>query len=219
MTRPGGIAVFFAVRAEAGPFRRDLPPGVQVVITGMGATHARRAAEDHLYRARPRLVLTCGFAGGLHPGVPRSTVLFDADPHSPLAGVLERAGAVPAQFHCATRVAVTVADKRAVRAATGADAVEMESGVVREVCRAAGVASATLRVVSDAADEDLPVDFNRLMNAQQDLDPVRLAGYLLRQPAAIAGLFRLQRHCAAAARALARVLRSALADPDLLAGP
>jgi len=240
--RPGSsapdILVCFAVGAEAAPFRRRQPPGSRILVTGMGAENARRGLHASVEAGRPAFVLTCGFAGGLAPDWPPGTVAFDLDPDpspGPESGTgsspsseagrrsgwerrLRAAGAVPGRFHCATRVAVTVDEKRRLRAETGADLVEMESGVIRACCRERGIPSATVRVISDAAGDDLPLDFNALMNAECRLDPLRMAGAILRSPGTVRGLLRLQSRCADAARRLAETLVRALSDEGLPAG-
>lgn len=238
--RPGSSApdvlVCFAVGAEAAPFRRRQPPGTRVLVTGMGAENARRGLRTSVEAGRPAFVLTCGFAGGLAPDWPPGTVAFDLDLDpgpdpgtgsgpGPEAGWwsgwerrLRAAGAVPGRFHCASRVAVTVDEKQRLREATGADLVEMESGVIRAFCRERGIPSATVRVISDAAREDLPLDFNALMNAECRLDPLRMAGAILRSPGTIRGLLRLQSRCADAARRLADTLVRALSDVGPPAG-
>ena len=159
----GPILVCFAVKEEAAPFRRKLPAGVETLVTGMGAAAAERAVQAKLAERPWSLVLTCGFAGGLNPALRPETVVFEADPDFPLRQALLDTGAVAARFHCAARVAVTAAEKTALRAATGADAVEMESAIIRRLSRERGLPSATVRVISDAAYEELPLDFNALM--------------------------------------------------------
>jgi nucleoside phosphorylase len=203
------VLVCFAVKHEArffNPARSGYPP-IVTLITGMGRQNASRTVEQSLTRVSPRLVLTCGFAGGLKPGLPAGSLVYSIDDDLQMAQDLDAFGAIPVRFHCGMQVVATAAEKRALRAATHADAVEMESGVIRELASARRIPSATIRVISDAADEDLPFDFNKLMTPAQDLSYIRLARAIFSAPRAIPGLLRLQRQTTTAARHLARGLQ------------
>ena len=205
----------FAVKAEAGPFQKLARPlqRSQILVTGIGARNAGESIRRVLSQEPPKLVLTCGFAGGLNPELATGTVIFSADEDFALSPALLAAGARRARFHCAERVVATAEEKRALRQGTGADAVEMESGVIRAICREHNVPGATVRVISDAADEDLPLDFNRLMDADQNLAYGRLAAALLKSPGKIGALLRLQKQTQAAAEKLAEVLVKVISDP------
>ena len=208
----GTSLICFAVAEEARFFRAFAAarPDLVVLITGMGAQNSARSLRAALERKRPEQVLTCGFAGGLDPALRSGDVIFDADADLPLNAALLKAGARRVRFHCAERVLTTVAEKTQARHATGADAVEMESSVIRAACRAAGIPSATVRVISDAADEALPLDFNRLLTADQKIHFGRLALALIRSPGKIPALLRLQRRTRNAAGQLTRVLAEVL---------
>lgn len=205
--------VFFAVPEEARPFRRKLATlgpnvpsaSIDVLVTGMGAQNAERAFQSALRAGTPRpdWILTCGFAGGLNPQWRSGDLGYDADPEFPLARGLANDGRPRWQFHCAATVAITVAEKSGLRATTHADAVEMESGVLRKLARDHGIPSATLRVISDAADEPLPLDFNTLMTSAMTLSLPRLVGRLLGSPGKIPTLIRFGRQTQAAAEKLA----------------
>lgn len=198
--------VCFAVKQESEPFlRTNAAQRARLLLTGMGAANAQRAITAELARATPRRVLSAGFAGGLAPWLMTGTVLFSSQ-EDELARFLQSAGALPARFHCAERVATTAREKRALREQTGADAVEMESAIICSVCSRQAIPNATVRVILDIATEDLPLDFNALMNTRQELAPGKLVLALMRQPHRIPALLRLQRRSAEAAGALARVL-------------
>ncbi len=212
---PERVLVCFALPEEARPFEAlaGRRPHVRVLVTGMGRQNARRRARPALASAPPAVVLTCGFAGGLNPALARGEVVFAAEPGFVWRDRLLAAGARPATFHCADRIAATAAEKRQLREATGADAVEMESAALAEECRQRGVPCATVRVISDAAGEDLPVDFNRFLGPDQRLVLSRLVGAALRRPALVRALLALRRTTRAAAQRLAEVLAAVTADP------
>ena len=205
---PPPILVCFAMPEEAHPFRR-LAAGhadLEILLTGVGQKNAERALRASLARHKPRLVLTCGFAGGLNPELQVGDVLFSPGTAPVLKEELLAAGAREGCFQCADRIAVTAAEKQALRQSVGADAVEMESAVILRICQEEDIPSTTIRVISDAAHEDLPLDFNRLMTPSQRLDPARLALAILNSPGKFPALLRLRRQTRFAAERLAQIL-------------
>jgi len=200
---PDRILFCFAVEQEAKYLRG---PGMETLITGIGRENAERTLHQALKQSPPELLLTCGFAGGLNPFLSTGTVVFSTDEDAGLTPALLEAGACPVKFHCARRVATTVAEKRDLWEATGADAVEMESQIIRAICRAHAIPSATIRVISDAAQENLPLDFNVFMTAEQKLNYGKLILALMTAPQKIPAILRLQRHTQLAAKNLAKVL-------------
>ena len=157
--------------------------------------------------ALPELVLTCGFAGGLNPDLKLGDVVFEVQsPKSKVQSQLLASGAKPANIFCADRIATTVAEKKKLRAETGADAVEMESAAIHAVCRERGIPCATIRVISDTANEDLPLDFNALAKSDKNLDFGKLFLAIAKSPGKIGALMQLQKKTKFAAGQLADVL-------------
>jgi adenosylhomocysteine nucleosidase len=78
--------------------------------------------------------------------------------------------------------------------------------VIRKICREKNIPSATIRVISDTANQDLPLDFNALMTPEQTISFPKLALALIKSPGKIPKLLELQRNTRYGARQLARVL-------------
>jgi adenosylhomocysteine nucleosidase len=206
--------------------RRNAEKSVREFLAGHSGGASVPASRLVSSLAPPDYVLTCGFAGGLNPDLKAGDVVFETSfPRSsrgdeaqikignqsepPYVGCYEKlvaAGAKSAKFFCADRIATTAAEKKKLRAETGADAVEMESEVIHAVCRERGIPCATVRVISDTANEDLPLDFNALAKPDKSLDYGKLAWAIAGSPGKIGALLKLQKRTRFAAERLAEVL-------------
>ena len=184
-----------------------------------------QSKTSHVVSYEPNLMLACGFAGGLNPDLKLGEVVFETG-NAHLApflsppggdrvsvrtkeGLVENllaAGAKPAKFFCADRIATTAAEKKKLRDETNADAVEMESAAIHAVGRERGIPCVTVRVISDTANEDLPLDFNQLSRPDQSLDYGRLFLAIAKSPRKIGALRKLQKQTQFAAERLAEVL-------------
>jgi len=138
------ILVCFAVKEEARFFKPEAGSHeqIQTLLTGIGRHNADKSIRKLLAQHKPRMVLSCGFAGGLSPDLASGRVVFSVDDSTGLEAPLLAAGARPARFHCVDRVATTAHQKGALWQATRADAVEMESQIICECCREHRIPSA-----------------------------------------------------------------------------
>jgi len=215
---PVGLLVCFAVEEEMkffAPHRSggeaiQLATTFQVWLTGIGRKNAAENIRKAIARMRPERVITAGFAGGLNPALKCGTVVYDQDFDAGFGPDLEDLGAVPAKFHCLRRVAITAEEKAALWRETGADVVEMESSVIRTICREFRIPSATIRVISDDATQDLPLDFNALMTSEDRINYLKLLGAVLSRPGRIPKLIEFQQQTIGAARKLGAVLEDLL---------
>ena len=218
--------ICFALKEEAAPFRKIAAgkSGISILITGIGRKNAEKSVREFLATNSPELVLTCGFAGGLNPDLKLGEVVFEltdrrGEFHEPqtekkirdsqsssLREKLLATGAKPTKFFCADRITTTVAEKKKLCAETGADAVEMESEAIHAVCRERGIPCPTVRVISDTANEGLPLDFNRLFKPDMNLDYGKLAWAIAKSPGKIGALLKLQKQTRFAAERLADTL-------------
>lgn len=215
---PVDLLVCFAVKEEAKYFAlaaerfRILSNGLssQAWITGMGRSNAADGIRRAIKLLRPERVITAGFAGGLNPKYKLGTVLYDQDFLAGFGPELEDLGAISGRFYCHKRVAITVGEKAELWRSSGADAVEMESAVIRTICNELSIPSATVRVISDDATQDLPLDFNALMTSDDRIDYMRLIWSVMSRPTRIPKLIDFQRQTIEAARKLGVVLEGLL---------
>lgn len=206
------ILICFAVKEEAAPFRAFATnrPDIRMLVTGMGTQNTRKAFAAALAEGRPRMVITCGYAGGLNPALPPEALVLDADTGFPLTQKLIEAGGRLGTYHCATTVAITMQEKSALFAQTKCDAVEMESGIIRQMCAEQGIPSATFRVISDAAHENLPLNFNEFMTPEMTMDFGKLAWTLMKCPGKIPELMRFGNRVKSSAKKLGDALAKSL---------
>jgi adenosylhomocysteine nucleosidase len=203
------IAVCFALPEEAGPFQKLCGEGVPIFFTGIGRANADKAAREYLAGHLPRLLLTCGFAGGLDPALKIGDVICETD-HEAVRTKLIAAGAKPVKIVCTDRIAVTAREKKELREQSGAEAAEMESAAVQAVCRERGIACATIRVVSDTAGEDLPLDFNLFLTPEKKLDMGKLMMAVASKPWKMGAMMELQKNTKLAAQSLGEVLKKTI---------
>jgi len=207
---PVDLLVCFAVKEEAKFFLPESGDDCQVWLTGMGRKNAAEGIRKAIALVKPEHVITAGFAGGLNPALKCGTVIYDQDFDAGFASDLEKIGARAGTFHCHRRVAITAAEKALLWKSTGADAVEMESSVIRTICHELRIPSVTIRVISDDATQDLPLDFNALMTSEDRIHYPKLIWKVLTHPGTIPKLIDFQRQTMCAARQLGTVLEKLL---------
>ena len=188
---------------------------ILVALTGIGAVRARRAARYAL-QSSPDFCISSGLAGAVKEIYNRGDVLVAAqvaetrgknvvrcDP-----ALVERAAGCGARlverFLTVPGVVTSSAEKRAFTAQ--GDAVEMESAGVLAAAIAASVPAVAIRVISDDSAQDLPVDFNRVLNAKGKVRPVRLLSSIAAKPASLRGLLQLAGDSRKASATLAEFL-------------
>ncbi len=208
----GGVLICFAVKEEASPFRPLVAnrPDIRILVTGMGAQNTRNAFAAALAEGKPSTVITCGYAGGLNPALAPESLVLSVDTNFPLTQKLLHTGARLGTYHCATKVAITAQEKAALYAQSKCDAVEMESGIIRQMSAEQGIPSATFRVISDAANENLPLNFNELMTPQMTMDFGKIAWALMKSPGKIPELMRFGNRVKSSAKKLGEALAKAL---------
>ncbi|HQT80308.1 MAG TPA: hypothetical protein PLD10_24990 [Rhodopila sp.] len=163
-------------------------------------------------------LISFGLAGGLDPALRPGTIIIPA-------AVLADGARCAADPTLSRRFGVTTphlllagsavvsgkAEKAALHHATGAHAVDLESGAVAQVAAQRGVPFAVIRAICDPAERTLPPAALVALDAKGGVGPLRVLASVLRQPSQIPDLLRLARDAAAARAALVRVVARASA--------
>lgn len=170
-----------------------------LIANGPGPRLVERALEQKRHVDR---ILSIGFCGALDPALRIGDIVVSGEVPTGLG-----ASFVQGDVISVDRVAFTAREKCDLRRATGAAVVEMESAAVAQKAREWDVPFGCVRVVSDIAGEDLPLDFNRYRDADGRFERSRIALAALGRPfTALPGLIRLDRHCRMAAERLGEFL-------------
>lgn len=206
-------------RLEVGSFpaweTRIGEADIRVAVTGMGQLPAFRVTRL-LMEQRPDACVSSGLAGGLRPEhvvgrvlVARSLRMEDERFLIKSSDRLRRVAAVCGArvvdtFFSAEHVVLTAREKAALGLV--ADAVEMESYAVLTEAARCRVPAAAVRAISDSVRADLPLDFNRVMDANGHLSWPRLLGQAARRPLRVPGLLRFGAESRRAAESLGKFL-------------
>jgi len=228
------VLVTFAVEAEFAPWRKlrqfsqsnlgdvraysaPVRDGELIVLlTGVGGRRAWAEAARVIWDGNVDVCISSGLAGALREEHRPGDVLAAKEVRatnrkkvipSDLA-LLELATACGAKvadaFYSVDRVLVRSSEKCELSAK--ADAVEMESGDIMLEAVAFGAKVIAIRAISDAVEEDLPLDFNRVTTESGDVSIVKVLAQAAAHPGSIPALIRFGRQSRNAAEKLATVL-------------
>ena len=153
------------------------------------------------------VLVSWGIAGGLDPALPSGTLILPGAVAGPdgeqigLAGPsvgTENAGLIAGS----DAVASTPDAKAAIRAATGAVAVDMETHRVARAARDAGIPCIAIRAISDPADRALPPGTEDAVDAAGNPRILPVIAGLIRRPASLRALLAAKRDFDSALAAL-----------------
>ena len=228
------VLVTFAVEAEFAPWRKlrqfsqsnlgeieayssQIKDGELVVLlTGVGGRRAWAEATKVIWDGNVDVCISSGLAGALQAQHRPGDVLAAREVHATnwkkvipsdtdLLQVASACGAKVADaFYSADHVLVHSSEKSELSAK--ADAVEMESGDIMLEAVAFGAKVIAIRAISDAVEEDMPVDFNRVTTESGDVSISKIVAQAAAHPGSIPALIRFGRQSRNAAEKLAIVL-------------
>ncbi len=150
--------------------------GLTLVISGLGAKRARKATKLLIERTRPFTVISVGLSAGLTPELkPRAMLLASSVNHDnstlncsgevyEIAKRELKLASVP--VYCPEAILLKAKDKQNTHKKTGAWAADLESYHVAETANSYRIPWACIRGISDSCEENLPYDFQALLNNQ-----------------------------------------------------
>ena len=213
--------------------RRGSVAGHEILIVeaGMGFNNATAAAEKLVQEARPDLIVSAGFCGGISAGlrvgdvvvataltIVSGRVLEDVPVEMAEACrklVAQRAGSGGRFFGGLFVSTATIMQKAQLSAllpsGSPCPVVEMESAAIARVAKANGIPFAGIRSVSDPFDEELGFALDEFCDDRMRIRIPRVLLAIARKPRIIPQLFRLARNSRIAAGSLSRAMRELLA--------
>ena len=114
-------------------------------------------------------------------------------------------GFVPGVAISTDRVAGTLEEKKKLRE-QGGDVVEMEAAGVAAKAIQAGVPFYCIKVVTDSAEDEMPLDLNQMRTIEGRFARGKIGSYALTHPGVLPGLLRLKRRSEEAAGVLGEFL-------------
>ncbi|GAC1627006.1 MAG: hypothetical protein PVS2B2_16040 [Candidatus Acidiferrum sp.] len=224
------VLITFAVDAEFAPWReirhfeKQNREGAEwysttiedvevvVLLTGIGAKKAGVEVTKVIWDGDIDVCISSGLAGALKCEHRVSDVLAarridTASGKQPVACdeslvrlASEFGAKIADSFYTMNHVVLSAAEKQEF--GKTADAVEMESAEILSKAAGFGAKVIAIRGISDAADEDLPLDFNRVTTDSGEVSMKSVLAQVARKPQSIPALIRFGKQSKAAAEKL-----------------
>lgn len=181
------------------------------------------ATNDLIDLHQPRWFIVAGFASSLVPGIKRGTVMManrianhrggeldtglkvDADSFS------KEQGTMLGKLLTVGRVLRSAKERQTCRDQFGADAADLESAIIAEVCRDRSIPLIAVRAISDEFEDEVPPEL-RQFNAQKTIAGKlgATAGALMRRPSALKEFWKMKQDAMEVSDKLAKFLGGAI---------
>lgn len=225
------IGITFALPTESSGLRRQLREvrrdsdllfgkidnrELVVLHTGVGAKNQR--IETLLHKARPRLVISSGFAGAVVDDLQVGELLLaenfsDRELLTRAERILRDRRPRVAKLFTSASIIDSVAERNEIARASGAAAVDMETGAIVDIGRAHGVPLLSLRAISDSPKEPFPAPMSILFDIEkQKTDLRKLFGYIVTSPSRIVRMLTFFRQISDARAQLTEALVSLIRE-------
>ena len=217
------LANVVTVRGAGILVRRGQLGSKRVVIaqSGPGCEAAAKTTAALISAHQPDWVFSAGFAGGLAKGVGKHDILmaeqvvYHDGRHLSLDLKVDPAAlaAIP-DVHLGTllttdRIIRLPKEKHDLGQKHEALAVDMETFAVAETCRREKVPLIGVRIISDAVDDELPEDLDRLMRQKTVVRKAgAVIGSILNRPGSVKDMLQLKEDALVASDKLAKFLES-----------
>jgi adenosylhomocysteine nucleosidase len=208
------IGITFALPAESSDLMRQLhhvedvdglrfgqigSRDVAVVHTGVGSEICNERLEILLHKARPEFIITSGFAGAVSEQLQAGNLILAENFSDPTLlglarGILRDSKTTAVKLFTSSSIVNSPAQRNEIARASGAAAVDMETGAILEICKAHGMWLVSLRAITDTPSNPFPAPPDILFDIEgQRTNYGRLFSYILRHPGSIGPLVRFGR--------------------------
>jgi adenosylhomocysteine nucleosidase len=196
------IVICVAMPEEARIFRSILRsahpsptvPPLQIWTTGVGPELAERNFSRYIESASssPKAVVISGFAGGLNPSLRSGDLVLHGNyDEFPRVDRFSHECLIRGKYLTSNKIITSAQEKQVLFDSTQHDAVDMESSVLLDKCQSYGIPGIVLKAISDAAHEDLPLDFSQFLGNSGRMNYFQLAMSIARKPTVLPSLMDL----------------------------
>jgi adenosylhomocysteine nucleosidase len=198
-----------------------------LIQSGMGLKNAAAATEALIAYAKPRILISAGFAGGVRKGLDVGDVVLAGQALALCEGILSNAGTLENERLLAAladhfsghlfRIAggTTVTTRSIVRKVTADKQIakeivnpvlDMETSAVAETAASSGIPLVAIRAISDAAEEELLFSLDEITDREQNIRISKVLITIAKNPRILPQMLRLAKNSKLAGSNLAIVL-------------